>query len=157
MTQVIKPPEPFGDQRGKITIFLSGPASHLAWRRMVEEEFIKDEKVVVFNPYLKSWDASWVERIVNPKFKDQVDWELEGLGLCDLILMYFDPNAEAPITLLELGLFAKEHKLIVCCPDGFWKKGYVEAVCAMHDVPLFDDLKEAIKVVKLYVKDLAGE
>jgi hypothetical protein len=43
--------------------------------------------------------------------------------------MYFDPNTLSPISLLELGLHAKSGKLIVCCPEGFYRKGNVDIVC----------------------------
>ena len=53
----------------------------------------------------------------------------------DLIAMYFAPQSQAPITLLELGLNASAGKLIVCCPDGYWRKGNVDLVCRWHSIP----------------------
>lgn len=53
--------------------------------------------------------------------------------------MYFAPTTRAPITLLELGLFAQSGRLVVCCPDGFWRKGNVEVVSARYGVPLTND------------------
>ena len=54
--------------------------------------------------------------------------------------MYFDPKTKSPISLLELGLFAKSGKLVVCCPDGFWKKGNVDIVCQRYKVLKIKDL-----------------
>ena len=62
----------------------------------------------------------------------QVEWELEGLELCDIIIMYFDSNTKSPISLLELGLFAHKKKMIVFCPNGFWRKGNVDVVCKVR-------------------------
>ena len=55
---------------------------------------------------------------------------------------------EPNITLLELGLFARSGKLIVCCPDGFWRKGNVEVVCARYNVLLLDSLPALIDEVR---------
>jgi hypothetical protein len=56
--------------------------------------------------------------------------------------MYLDPNTKSPISLLELGLHATSKKLYVVCPDGFWRKGNVEMVCSVYDIPLFNTLEE---------------
>ena len=58
--------------------------------------------------------------------------------------MYFAPETKAPITLLELGLFARTGKAVVCCPEGFWRKGNVDVVCRMYDIPQVVTLDELI-------------
>ena len=73
-----------------------------------------------------------------------MDWELQGLEIADAILMFFDPDTKSPISLLELGLFADSKKLIVACPDGYWKKGNVEIICSKYRIPLFDNLYDAL-------------
>lgn len=83
----------------------------------------------VFNPRRESWDSSWVQSIKNPQFNEQVSWEMTALDISQVIVMYFDPQTKSPISLLELGLHAASGKMIVCCPDGFWRKGNVEMVC----------------------------
>ena len=60
--------------------------------------------------------------------------------------MYIDPQTKSPISLLELGLFAHSKKLLVVCPDGFWRKGNVEVVCSQYDIPLFDSIEDLKKV-----------
>jgi hypothetical protein len=48
-----------------------------------------------------------------------------------MICYCFDPKGMAPITLLELGLFAQsDKKIVVCCPDGYWRKGNVDILCS---------------------------
>jgi hypothetical protein len=54
--------------------------------------------------------------------------------------MYFDPATKSPISLLELGLFAKTGKLIVCCSEGFWRKGNVDIVCKRYGVMQVENL-----------------
>ena len=96
----------------------------------------------VFNPRRTDWDSSWIQSYENPQFNQQVSWELNALEKSDIILMYLDPNTKSPISLLELGLHATSKKLYVVCPDGFWRKGNVEMVCSVYDIPLFNTLDE---------------
>jgi hypothetical protein len=51
-----------------------------------------------------------------------VEWELEAQERADVIAMFFASETRAPITLLELGLFAGSGRLVVCCPEGFWRR-----------------------------------
>ena len=60
----------------------------------------------------------------------------------DVIAVYFSPDSEAPITLLELGLFARTEKVVVACPDGYWKKGNVQVVCKRFGIELQGSLEE---------------
>jgi len=92
----------------------------------------------VLNPRRDDWDSSWAQDFENPQFYQQVNWELNALEHADLIIMYFDPNTKSPISLLELGLFARSNKLKVICPEGFWRKGNVDIVCNYYNIPLYD-------------------
>lgn len=145
--KVIKPPQILQKEANNRYLFLAGSIEMGAaedWQANVAN-LLKDTDWVVLNPRRDNWDSSWAQSINNPQFKGQVDWELDGQELSDKILMYFDPATKAPITLLELGLFAKTGKLIVVCPDGFWRKGNVEIVCDRYKIPLCDDLDKALK------------
>lgn len=100
--------------------------------------------ITLLNPRRKNWDASWKESIENPLFTEQVNWELDALEQADWIVCYFDATTKSPITLLELGLFATSKKMIVCCPEGYWKKGNVDIVCKRNQIPQVDNLEELI-------------
>jgi hypothetical protein len=91
--------------------------------------------LLVFNPRRDAWDASWEQRIDNPLFREQVEWELGALEQATLVVLYLDPATTAPISLLELGLFARSGKVIVCCPDGYFRKGNVDIVCQRYGIP----------------------
>ena len=92
--------------------------------------------VTILNPRREEWDSTWRQSIDEPNFREQVEWELDGLERADLVAMWFAPETVAPITLLELGLTARADKLVVGCPDGFWRKGNIEVVCARFGIPL---------------------
>jgi hypothetical protein len=44
--------------------------------------------------------------------------------------------------LLELGLFARSGKMVVCCPEGFWRRGNVQIVCQSFEIQLVETLEE---------------
>jgi hypothetical protein len=149
MARVIKPPVCLPLDLGAGSVFLAGSIEMGAatnWQRQVEVA-LDGLSVVILNPRRDAWDAGWVQSIGNPEFREQVEWELEAQERADVIAMYFDPATRAPVTLLELGLFARSGKLVVCCPDGFWRKGNVEIVCARYGVPLVAEFEEFVSLL----------
>ncbi|MDP6442210.1 MAG: nucleoside 2-deoxyribosyltransferase domain-containing protein [Pirellulaceae bacterium] len=141
MSRVLKPPTPLEDVPSP-SVFLAGSiemGSAQDWQTTLAESLAETDAVVL-NPRRDEWDASWEQSISNPQFREQVEWELDAQQMADVIAMYFAPDTKAPITLLELGLFAGSGKLIVCCPAGFWRKGNVEVVCRRFGVPMVADL-----------------
>lgn len=130
--------------RHKISVFLAGSIEMgLAWNWQEDlGRFLIERNYVVFNPRRPDWDSSWIQDFNNPKFFQQVHWELNALEHADKIVMYLDPATKSPISLMELGLHTNSKKLEVICPDGFYRKGNVEAVCNIYDVPLYASLEE---------------
>lgn len=116
------------------------------WQSKIADA-LKYKQVVLFNPRRDDWDSSWEQSITNEKFVEQVTWELDMLTLADKIVMYFDPNTKSPISLLELGMFAVNQNMLVCCPDGFWRKGNVEIVCDRFGLPLYKDIESLIEAL----------
>ena len=57
-------------------------------------------------------------------------------------------DSKSPITLLELGIHSKENKLIVFCPDSFYRFDNVKVTCERYDVPLI-----STKKIEDFVKD----
>lgn len=110
-----------------------------------------DKPFTIFNPRRAQFDASWEQDISNPLFKEQVDWEMDRLDEADIICFYFSPNGPAPITLLELGLHASSGKAIVCCPEGYWRRGNVQIVCARFGIPLVGTIAEMVERINQQV------
>jgi hypothetical protein len=143
MATIIKPPSPL--QSG-FSVFLAGSielGSAGDWQTVVEEKLSKTD-IVIFNPRRDNWDASWTQNKDNPQFREQVEWELNALERADIIAMYFEPDTKSPITLLEFGLFAHTNKMVVCCPDGFWRKGNVDIVCDRHGIEQVNSLNDLV-------------
>lgn len=150
MARVLKPPTPFELLPGERVVFLAGSiemGQAGPWQGSIERA-LADVPAAILNPRRDAWDSSWDQSIHNPSFRGQVEWELDGLERADLVAMYFDPATRAPITLLELGLFARSGKLVVCCPAGYWRRGNVEVVCARHGVRLVEEFDELVRIVR---------
>jgi Nucleoside 2-deoxyribosyltransferase like len=145
---IIYPPNPIPPKGN--TIFLAGSIEQdnaVNWQENIIQH-IDNEDIIILNPRRKDWDQSWKEEIENPFFFEQVEWELKGQERADLIVMYFDPTTQSPISLLELGLFAQTKKMLVCCPKGYWKKGNVDIVCRRYQIAQVDNLYNLINSIK---------
>jgi len=147
MARVIKPPTAIPELSNSRCVFLAGSidmGAAIDWQARVEQALADDAEVVVLNPRREEWDASWEQSIDNEQFRGQVEWELNGLEQSDVIACYFAPGSQSPITLLELGLHARGGRLIVACPDGFWRKGNVDIVCRRYGIDQVAGLDELI-------------
>ena len=144
----IQAPNPINNK--KFSIFCAGTIENGAsedWQDKFINE-LKEFDINIFNPRRDDWDSSLENSIENEKFYEQVNWEMDALDTADLIIFYFVPNSKSPITLLELGMYSHQDNVLVCCPNGFWRKGNVEIVCERFNIPFyenFDDLVEDIK------------
>jgi hypothetical protein len=150
MARVLKPPVPIDLAAGERSVFLAGSIEMgraEAWQASVEAA-LADLPLAVLNPRRDEWDASWEQSIRNRQFREQVEWELDGLERATVVAMYFAPGTQAPVTLLEMGLVARSGRLVVGCPPGFWRRGNVEVVAARYGVPLVESLADLISAVR---------
>lgn len=145
----IKPPQPLTRNiKNQKTIFLAGSIDNGAaenWQETVERYFEKRSNVLLLNPRRDDWNASWKQDITDPQFFQQVTWELNGLDRADHIILYFAPGSKAPISLLELGLYARSGKMTICCPSEFWRRGNVEIVAERFGIPFYEDLADLLE------------
>lgn len=153
MAKIIKAPFKFTPLT-KTSVFLAGSIEMGRaenWQQTLEDS-LKDLDITILNPRRDDWDSSWLQSIDNPKFREQVEWELLAQELASIIAMNFSPGTKSPITLLELGLFAWSNRLIVHCPEGFWRKGNVDIVCEYYGIKRVSTLAELIDEVINRVK-----
>lgn len=149
--KIIKPPHPFNDSEQKFIIFLAGSIEMgIAedWQTLIEQNLSSERDLCILNPRRNDWDTSWKQEKTNAAFSEQVNWELDGLEKADLIVFYFSPQTKSPVSMLELGLFARSGKVLVCCPEGFWRKGNVDIVCERFEIPQVNTLNEMINYIK---------
>jgi hypothetical protein len=142
MAAIVKPPAPIPWETSEPKVFLAGSIDMgraEPWQAIMEQT-LADSRCIILNPRREEWDETWVQSLHNDQFRQQVEWELAAQEQAELIAMYFAPSTRAPVTLLELGLFARTGKLAVCCPEGFWRKGNVDVICHRYGVPVVADV-----------------
>lgn len=138
---ILKPPAPLVIPASARVVFLAGSIEMGAaedWQHTLTAALGDPltDHLTVLNPRREEWDASWRQSIEEPRFREQVEWELDGLDRADVIAMWFAGGTKSPITLLELGLHARGGKLIIGCPPEFWRRGNIEVVSARCGIPL---------------------
>lgn len=118
------------------------------WQTEVVSRLMGND-VLILNPRRDDWRSEWAPVKDNPDFRAQVEWELEGIEACDVLAMYFAPGTKAPITLMEFGLIAQRmpQKMVVCCPDGFYRKGNVDIACERYGIEQVKDLNALVERV----------
>lgn len=148
---IIKPPTPITrDVDPNLpSVFLAGSIEMGAAKNWQNQaiDFYEEQGVelTIYNPRRDDWNSSWKQEFENPQFYQQVNWELDALSAASLIIMYFEPSTKSPISLLELGLFAESDKILVCCPEGFWRKGNVDIVCEKYGIPNYSNFEDLLQ------------
>jgi len=141
----IKAPGKF-DGIDKPSVFLAGAIDQGKaenWQEKVARA-LDDLDVVVLNPRRDDWDASWEQSADNPEFRQQVEWELSAQEKADVVIFVFTADSKAPITFLEMGLFAPHKTAIVCAEEGFYRQGNLDIVCERYKIPIYHDIDEMI-------------
>lgn len=125
------------------SVFLAGTidmGNSVDWQTEAATLFQQKEgKYILYNPRQAEWHP---ER--EGEMDYQVNWELEHLEKAHHILMVFLAGSQSPITLLELGLHARDGKLTVVCPEGYFRYDNVRITCQRYGVPLFKTVEEAV-------------
>lgn len=141
--------------KDKKKIFLAGSidmGKAIHWQKMVEKS-LEDLDVVIFNPRRDDFDANAEYSENSPYMIEQIEWELEHIDKSDLVVFYFDPAGQAPITMFEMGLVAHrvytmKKKGIILCPEGFWKRPNVLISAMYYDFSIVKNYDEFIHRIK---------
>lgn len=145
---------PVDDNRPKV--FLAGSIDNGAasdWQAEVIQA-LGAMDVVLLNPRRADWNRAWQSSTDEREFVRQGRWELHALEQADVVLMYFVPGSQSPVTLLEFGLHAREGKLLVAAPDGFWRKANVDITADHYGVPRFASLPSLIEATRMRINTL---
>jgi len=57
--------------------------------------------------------------------------------------------------MLELGLYANSGKMVVCCPDGFWRKWNIDIVCENHNIISCETIQDLYAIARNKIKRLS--
>lgn len=143
MIREFKPPEQIDFSKRKFKIFLAGTidmGSSVDWQSQFIKSLDKSYNIDFYNPRRVEWNAGWKQSFESPEFFQQVTWELDAMNKADLIIMNLLGDSKSPISLLELGLHANSKKILVCCPNEFYRSGNVQIVCNAYNIPLFNTM-----------------
>lgn len=119
------------------------------WQKELTNELNKDKglygKLTIFNPRRDEWPDDGSDEVIR-----QIRWELDHMDEADFIIMNIIGDSKSPISLMEIGLYAQSGKLIVFCPEDFYRFDNVMVVCERHNIPLHrtNDVKEIMKEIK---------
>ena len=155
----IKPGKPATWEKTQVVkIFLAGTidmGNSDDWQKIIvknladafskNESLLLESNIVVFNPRRDTNDAKVFYENMGENYdavRYQIMWEQERLDEADIIFMNILPDSYSPITLMELGLYANSGKLIVCCPEKFYRFCNVEITCNKYNIPLYTTLEE---------------
>ncbi|KAK0640750.1 hypothetical protein B0T16DRAFT_418408 [Cercophora newfieldiana] len=147
------------DLVGKRSVFLAGTTTRTTgpdWREALTNA-IAHLPVTIFNPLRVDWDSSWREDVDFPPFHEQVHWELDMQERADVIVVYYGPGTDAPISLLELGLWARSGKAIVACHRDYKKRGNVHIVSQRLGIEFLDADDDFIAPVARRLQALLDE
>lgn len=150
-------PLPANDPRP--TVFLAGSIDNgraSDWQAEVSAA-LANAGVILLNPRRADWNPAWQADAGEPEFVAQVRWELQALEQADIVLMYFAPGSQSPVTLLEMGLYARSGKLLVAAPDGYWRKGNVDITADHYGVPRFASLAALLEATRMRLNALAAQ
>ena len=137
----------------QLSIFLAGTidmGSSRDWQQEFIQQLIKASQnvkeqtgtIAVFNPRRPPEYG-----VSNPNFdlRDQIRWELEHLEKANTIIMYIIGSSKSPVSLIELGLFARSKKLTVICEPDYFRYTNVEETCKFYNVDFYNDYNKFIE------------
>jgi hypothetical protein len=130
-----------------VSFFLAGTIDNgnsFDWQSKLISDLAQSRKDhVIFNPRRLDWNPdAGVDEL-----KEQINWELDALEDSSIIVMYFADDSLSPISLLELGLFANTHDIIVYCSDKFWRKTNVDVVCHRMKIPVYETYEDFLDAI----------
>jgi hypothetical protein len=133
------------------TIFLGGAIDQnkaVDWQSQVVQS-LKDFDVTILNPRREEWDESWGQTKKDPRFVEQVLWEIRAQEDCDMCLYVFPDEAKAPITFFEYGAWGTRKDCLVCTEPDFYRYGNLDLYGDYFKVPTYDNLDELLRDLKI--------
>ena len=132
------------------SVFLAGTIDNgdsLNWqdKTIIELMNLGFDNINIYNPRREHWPSE----DNHDEIEYQIKWEQEHLDKSDLIVMVLLDDSKSPISLLEMGLYAKSNKLIVFCTPNFYRWDNVRLTCEKYHIPLIQDLHPVVIANKI--------
>lgn len=142
-----------------LSIFLAGTIDNgesYNWQQGVIDNLSNCNlpNVTIYNPRRDKWEPDADEE----QMFEQIKWEQKYLNECDIILMVLKSGSKSPISLLELGQFCDDNKIILCCAEEFYRLTNVKYIAQAYEIPLYyvDDVDKITEII-LDTINLIGE
>jgi len=150
---IITPEEVKNKEANKIgakSVFLAGTIDNgnsLNWQDKTIIELINlgVKDLEVYNPRREHWNPNTSKE----DMEYQIKWEQDHLDKADMIAMVLLDDSKSPISLLELGLYAKSNKLVVFCTPKFYRYDNVKLTCEKYHIELVQDIHPLIIANKI--------
>lgn len=135
------------------SVFLAGTIDNgdsLNWQNktIIELMNLGINDIEIYNPRREHWNP-------NPSKEEmeyQIKWEQEYLDKADFIAMVLLDDSKSPISLLELGLYAKSNKLIVFCTPNFYRWDNIRLTCEKYNIQLVESTHPLVIANKIINK-----
>lgn len=128
------------DWRKKYVEEMKDIANNITDCKNIEENYNSEtDVIVIYNPKRNT---------PTEDIDTQINWELDALENVDNIYVNFEKDSKSPISLLELGLFARTEKICVTCPKEFYKYDNVRVVCERYNIPIRNEKKDKFNRIK---------
>ncbi|KAI7758476.1 hypothetical protein LZL87_006867 [Fusarium oxysporum] len=156
---VMAPRKPDSDDKNT-SIFLAGITTSTGepdWRETLTKALM-NHPVTILNPNRPDWDSTWKEDFSDKRWEEQVWWELDMQEEADIIVFFFHPSTEAPISLMELGLAVKtKQKRAIASPTSgqegvIYGAGGFSAPDHLLSLDELEERREYAKQLESYIK-----
>lgn len=137
------------------SVFLAGTIDNgdsLNWQNktIIELMNLGINDIEIYNPRREHWNSNSSKE----EMEYQIKWEQEYLDKADFIAMVLLDDSKSPISLLELGLYAKSNKLIVFCTPDFYRWDNVRLTCEKYNIQLVESTHPLVIANKI-INELA--
>lgn len=135
------------------SVFLAGTIDNgdsLNWQNktIIELMNLGINDIEIYNPRREHWNSNSSKE----EMEYQIKWEQEYLDKADFIAMVLLDDSKSPISLLELGLYAKSNKLIVFCTPDFYRWDNVRLTCEKYNIQLVESTHPLVIANKIINK-----
>jgi hypothetical protein len=143
------------------SIFLAGTidqGNSFDWQNDVAQK-LENLSITLFNPRRREWDNSWdsAAEDISAQMRRQINWELEHLEGANFICMWIEPDSKSPISLLELGLFAKQKKILIGCPPRYYRAANIYITSKRYGIPLYRSYPGYLRAVRAKARELGAK
>lgn len=119
------------------SVFFAGTIDNgdsLNWQEELSN-MLNSININIYSPRCLKWNPNCTKE----ELDNQIKWEQKYLDKSDMIIMVLLDESKSPISLLELGLYAKSKKIIVFCTPKFYRYDNVRLTCEKYNIPLVND------------------